>query len=394
MIPTNATRGARVARGAARKTPSAGEMRNIGGTGFGRGVSFRWALTDLPPPASGQTTPRISSIKLHPWAPTDAASPEAYARELAQLRDQLKDTLSAEAEAVGSVLPWPQLRPLNLRRNSDAMAVDGFKHWLAKRDLALGGATATNKAFSSMYDALAHALFGLDNGHGPKLRWLAVQYMRLNQSAFMNDAKVAGRPFAAFLETHTRPTEPGSCATLRALANCLGVVVRVVSYNSRGEVRFAEYGRPEDGGGSGTAVLAAASAAPLVYLCAPTICSRGVPETVLFDVLVAVPGPPVAGDKNSEADATSLYPTAVAKLPSAAPAPHAGALSKLAVAEKDKSGADSDKENDKKAHAVSVNMLAEIVARNLVIGSVRTPPCTCEARAARRTPLAVLASPR
>ena len=318
-----------------------------GVSGFPRGRSFLPAHSDSAP-ASHRVVPRTTVTRFQPWVPEGAGSPEeAYVALVARLRSEFKQTLGAEEAAVGTGLHWAHLRPLHVLRGFGD-AIGGFRRWLMNHHVALGGATTV--APSSLYDALAHALFGPDSGHGPKLRWLAVQHMRLNQGAFLKDAKDAGRTIAAFLEAHKRPSEPGTPATLHALAACLGVVVRVVSYSGNGEVRFAQYPRPEDGGsGSG------AAEAPIVHLCAPTTAvSHGVTDTVLYDVLVAVPRTPAAGVRRSAADA-GLLPPAAARVAAAAHVSHAGALDAPPAVEADESGTDSDEENDE-ASAAAVRL--------------------------------------
>ena len=316
-----------------------------GVSGYRRGISFLPAHSDSAP-AGHRVVPRVTVTRFQQWVPEDGASPEeAYITLVERLRNEIRQTLGAEAEAVGLGLPWARQRTQYVNR-SFGDAISAFRQWLRIYHVALGGATTV--AASSLYDALAHALFGPDSGNGPKLRWLAVQHMRLNQGAFLKDAKDAGRTIATFLDAHKRPGEPGTPATLHALAACLGVVVRVVSYNSRGEVRFAEYPRPEDGGGSSAG--AAAAGVPIVHLCAPTTAvSHRVTETVMYDVLVAVPRTPAAGAKRSAADAGLRPPAAKVAATAAAAAhpPRAGAPDALLAL--DESGAHGDEENDEAA---------------------------------------------
>ena len=277
-------------------------MKNAGGSAYPRGKSRTAALSDSAPEFGAARV--LTHTVFTPWVPENQANPEdTYQHWLELLRGEFK---ASDAAAVHSQLRQYQLQSYFLQVDFGVGSI-AFTRWLNNNNVKLVGSSAA--APSSLYDALAFALFGPDSELGPKLRWLAVQNMRLNQAAFLDDAKDAGRSMADFLNTHARPSAPGTPATLCALVDCLGITVQVVSFSGAGRVNFTLY-EPRGGSASG-------AARNMVYLCATT--KAGGLNTVMYDALVASMPPPAPGSKRG---------AAAAGLPAAAPA-----AAKVAAAE-------------------------------------------------------------
>ena len=271
-----------------------------GYSGFRRGLSFQPACSDSAP-AGHTVVTRSYAFRFPTWMPGVGETPDdAYERLRVVLRGNLKATLTAEATAIGlGGLSSQGPSACQVKCDFGGGPLTGFKQWLKQRGVSL--ASATTLPQTSLYDALAVALFGPGMDEGPKLRWLAVQHMRLNQGAFLQDAKDAGRSsFDDFLNAHKRGSEPGTSATLRALAASLGVLVCVASCNRRGEVRLLTF-RPHSSGDPTSA--GPATSPPLVYLCAHPAPSAATTAAVQYDVLVPLPQAPAPGSRRSAADA-------------------------------------------------------------------------------------------
>ena len=322
-------------------------MKNIGGSAYPRGRSRTAALSDSVPAL--HAPPRVTRTIIAPWAPEYKDSADAVPRLIAELRPALKASLDSDAAAVHAQLQWEQLQAFTLRRDFGGR-FNGLTLWLRTNRVVLAGLSASSDVASSLYDALSHALFGPDCRHGPKLRWLAVQHMSLNRGAFLADARDAGRSIEDFLRAHQGLREPGTRATLRALASCLGVTVRVMFYSTSGSVTFVQY-EPEGAG-------AADAPRHVVHLFAPTIAGDGLNNTVMYDVMEALPPPPAPGSKRVAAAAE--LPTAAAPAKVAAGAAPV-APEPLAAADEDvEQAADSDAENeDDEAKAIAARLARE-----------------------------------
>jgi hypothetical protein len=291
-----------------------------------------------------------------PEASTNPA--EAFTALVAQLRGEFVGTLGADAGAVGTELQWEQAAPFLLERTRFGAGGNELTRWLRARNVTAAGVAASA---ASLYNALARALFGAGSAHGPKLRWLAVEHMRRNEGAFAAEASPKYVSFSRMLAAHRRTSEPGTLGTLRALACCLGVVVRVIKYSSSGQVSFVQVAPalPSADGSGGSAD----AAPPTVYLCAPM--PAGLNKHAAYDVLLPLPAPPTpVSAKRKSSDARELAPAAAARKIAAAPAgAAAGAdepLAALAEEEEQESESESDDENDGPAALVAKRLVSEM----------------------------------
>ena len=306
------------------------------GSVFPRGRSFQPAQSDSAP-ASHTVVVQRSGARFPAWVPgpdCGTTPDDAYQYLKAKLRGNLSlEMLTTQAVAVGQGgLSSQGHRADQVHCDFGGGPLAGFKRWLSQRGVSM--ASATTLPQTSLYDAFSMVLFGPDSAEGPKLRWLAVQHMRLNQGAFLQDARNAGRNFEDFLEAHKRGSEPGTAATLRALADCLGVEVHVASCSCRGEVNLEKY-RTNISGDPTSAGQAAAP--PLVYLCARPSSSAAT-AAVQYDILDPLPQAPAPGSRRSAAEA------GLPAVPPAPPAPAHRISVPSAPAAVEEDGPDRDEE--------------------------------------------------